>query len=270
MALVGNIRDFSLSDFLSLVDRGYKTGALHLSYNDQMARLYFEKGKLLLAARRPEDEKPELLVRLGVLNADQVAQACRVLAERGNGVTLSQVLIDSGLVSADRLQQALMSHTEQSVYGLFAWPEGDFLFEHNQRPAPDAPLAPTPISIDHLIMEGVRRIDEWERIRDRIPSTDLVPRFLAPPGEKLKGMRLAPDEWKVFARINGRDTLAEIAQKTGLSDFDVCRAVYGFLTAGMLELVKRQRVLAAGMPPVEQPRLKKSLVNRIINRIRSM
>jgi hypothetical protein len=38
----------------------------------------------------------------------------------------------------------------------------------------------------------------------------------------------------------------------------------------MLELVKRQRVLAAGMPPVEQPRLKKSLVNRIINRIRSM
>lgn len=154
MALVGNIRDFSLSDFLSLVDRGYKTGALHLSHNDQMARLYFEKGKLLLAARRPEDEKPELLVRLGVLNADQVAQACRLLAERGNGLTLSQILIDTGLVSADRLQQALMSHTEQSVYGLFAWPEGDFLFEHNQRPAPDAPLAPTPISIDHLIMEG--------------------------------------------------------------------------------------------------------------------
>lgn len=29
MALVGNIRDFGLSDFLYLVDRGYKTGCLH-------------------------------------------------------------------------------------------------------------------------------------------------------------------------------------------------------------------------------------------------
>ncbi|MFN8566553.1 MAG: hypothetical protein U0Z44_03305 [Kouleothrix sp.] len=35
MALVGNIRDFSLSDFLYLVDRGYKTGCLHLSRLDE-------------------------------------------------------------------------------------------------------------------------------------------------------------------------------------------------------------------------------------------
>ena len=56
MALVGNIRDFGLSDFLYLVDRGYKTGGLYLTREHETALLFFEKGKLVLASRRPEDQ----------------------------------------------------------------------------------------------------------------------------------------------------------------------------------------------------------------------
>ena len=49
MAIVGNIRDFSLSDFLYLVDRVYKTGCLHLSRVDDKASLYVTSGKLITA-----------------------------------------------------------------------------------------------------------------------------------------------------------------------------------------------------------------------------
>jgi len=121
--------------------------------------------------------------------------------------------------------------------------------------------------------EGVRRIDEWGRIRDRIPSTDMVVRFVEQPGEKAKGVNLAPEEWRVFARINGRDTLTEISQKTNMSEFDVCRIVYGFLTAGLVEVIKKPKpmpVMASGRPMAEPPRVKKSLVSRIITRIRGM
>lgn len=273
MALVGNIRDFGLSDFLYLVDRGNKTGGLHLSYNQETALLFFEKGKLVLAARKPEDEQADLLVKLGVLSSDQLAQARRSLAARGNGATLTQVIIDESLVRADQLQSTLQSHAEESVYGLFGWPEGEFRFEQNQRPPADAPTVPTPISVDHLIMEGVRRIDEWGRIKDRIPSTDMIVKFLDQPGDKAKGIKLAPEEWRVFARINGRDSLAEIATKTNLSEFDVCRIVYGFLTAGLVDVMKKPKPLPAGAargPQAELPRVKKSLVARIINRIRTM
>lgn len=269
MALVGNIRDFGLSDFLYLVDRGYKTGGLHLTHEQEMALLFFEKGKLVMAARRPEDEQADLLVRLGILSAEQLAQARSSLAARGNGATLTQVIIDESLSSAEQFQSQIQSFTEEAVYGLFGWPEGEFRFEQNQRPAPDAPVIPTPISVDHLIMEGVRRIDEWGRIKDRIPSTDLVVRFLEQPGERAKGVKLAAEEWRVFARINGKSTLAEIAQKTSLSEFDVCRIVYGFLTAGLVDVQKKPKPmqLAAGAEP---PKVKRSLVNRIIKRIQGM
>lgn len=271
MALVGNIRDFGLSDFLYLVDRGYKTGGLHLTHEQETALLFFDKGKLVLASRKPEDEQPELLVRLGLLNEAQLGTARQALANGGKGTTLTQVILDQQLIAQDQLQSTLLTHTEESVYGLFGWPEGEFRFEQNQRPAPDAPTMPTPVSVENLIMEGVRRIDEWGRIKDRIASTDMIVKFIDQPGEKAKGVKLAPEEWRVFARINGKDSLAEIAQKTSLSEFDVCRIVYGFLTAGLVDVMKKPRPMAGTRGAVaEAPRVKKSLVNRIINRIRGM
>jgi hypothetical protein len=270
MALVGNIRDFGLSDFLYLVDRGYKTGGLHLAHEQETALLFFDKGKLVMAVRKPEDQQADLLVRLGIVNADQLAQAKASLAARGNGATLTQVIIDENLANKDQFQGQIQSFTEEAVYGLFGWPEGEFRFEQNQRPDPDAPVVPTPISVDHLIMEGVRRIDEWGRIKDRIPSVDLVVRFLDQPGERAKGVKLAAEEWRVFARINGRDTLAEIAKKTNLSEFDVCRIVYGFLTAGLADVQKRPKPTQRPGAGSEPPKVKRSLVNRIIKRIQGM
>lgn len=271
MALVGNIRDFGLSDFLYLVDRGDKTGGLYLSHGGETALLFFEKGKLVMAVRRPEDQQPDLLVRLGLLNDSQLARARATLAVRNHDITLTEVILAENLAPREQLQGTLQSFTEEAVYGLFGWSEGEFRFEQNQRPDPASPTIPSPISVDHLIMEGVRRIDEWGRIRDRIPSTDLVVRFLDQPGVRVRGVKLSAEEWRVFARINGRDTLAEIAQKTNLSEFDVCRIVYGFLTAGLAEVVRRSRPMSLdGGATTESPRLKRSLVNRIINRIKGL
>ena len=98
-----------------------------------------------------------------------------------------------------------------------------------------------PLSIENVIMEGVRRIDEWSRIRDRIPTLDVIVRFADQPAERAKGVNLTPDEWRVFARINGADNIATIARLTRLSDFDVCRIIYGFIQAGLVEVGRASR-----------------------------
>ena len=273
MALVGNIRDFGLSDFLYLVDRGYKTGCLHLSRNGECASLYFEKGRLITASRSEQHTiVTDLLLSKGKLSSQQAQEA--VEAQRNDGgASLSQILTQRNYISREELQKTLQQHIEESVYGLFGWPDGEFRFEQNQRPDITAPIMPAPLPVEHLIMEGVRRIDEWGQIKERIPSTDMVVKFVEQPGEKAKGVQLAPEEWRVFARINGRDTLAEIAQKTTLGEFDVCRIVYGFLTAGLVDVIKKPRpmpIMASGRPMQEPPKVKRGLVSRIINRIRGM
>ncbi len=273
MALVGNIRDFSLSDFLYLVDRGYKTGCLHLDRPDDSASLFFDKGKLITASRK-DNEAPvaEMLITKGKLTPQQAQMALQAHRSDGSS-TVVQMIVQLNYLARDDLQRVLQQHIEESVYGLFGWPDGEFRFEQNQGPDADAPIMPIPLPVEHLIMEGVRRIDEWGRIRDRIANSDMVVKFVDQPGGKAKGINLAPEEWRVFARINGKDTLAGIAQKTGMSEFDVCRIVYGFLTAGLVDVLKKQRPLPSDpalRAAQEAPRVKKSLVSRIIHRIRGM
>ena len=43
----------------------------------------------------------------------------------------------------------------------------------------------------------------------------------------------------MFARINGVHSIRQIAQQTALSEFDVARIIYGFLSAGLVVLTKQ-------------------------------
>jgi len=280
MPLVGNLRDFSLPDFLYLIDRGYKTGSLLLRRPDDSALLFFDKGKLVYATKQQRRERlGDLLVRMGKITPQNLEEALK--AQKGTpNLTLGQILVQLGYITRDELQQDIQAQIEETVYSLFAWPDGEFSFEAGVRLGPDEVMVPVPLGVENLIMEGVRRVDEWGRIKDHIPNSDVIIRFLDHPSEKVKSINLNPDEWRVFARINGRDSIKEIATRTNLSEFDVSRIIYGFITAGLVEVTKRRPQPAPGQPEQRMTRAaaaaaaagppKKSLVSRIINRIRGM
>lgn len=271
MALVGNLRDFALADFLYLIDRGYKTGSLQLKRDPDLAMLYFDKGKLLYATRSGRNERlGEMLLRTGKINQQQIDHAIQV-QQQNSGHSIGSILIDQDYISRDDLQRHIQMQIEETVYGLFGWPDGEFCFNAGVKLDKDEVQSLMPLGVENLIMEGVRRVDEWGRIKDHIPNTDMIPRFVDQPHEKAKNINLTPDEWRVFARINGRDSIKEIISRTNLSEFDVSRIIYGFITAGLVE-VTRPRPIVASTPRAATGTggPKRSLVSRIINRIRGM
>jgi hypothetical protein len=290
MPLVGNLRDFALHDFLYLVDRGYKTGGLMLDRPtaSDAAHLFFDKGKLLSVIRPHRRERlGELLIRLGKISPQQLAQGLHV-QQLGSAQPLGQILVEHGVIGQRELQSCIQQQIEETVYDLFAWREGEFKFLTGQRPAFDDVQSLVPLPVENLIMEGVRRVDEMSRIRERIPNNDLIVRFVDQPQQKAANINMTADEWRIFARINGRASINEIAEKTGLTAFQVSHIVFGFITAGLVELQKPPNASpstddstphivrsstsatrrAAESVLVEPP--KKSLVNRLISRIRGM
>jgi len=275
MALVGNLRDFALSDFLYLIDRGYKTGSLQLNRPNDAATLYFDKGKLLYATRQQRSERlGEMLVRTGKLTNQQVSHAVQ-LQNQDNGQTIGTLLINEGYISREELQRHIQMQIEETVYSLFAWPDGEFCFNAGVKLDKDDVQSLVPLGVENLIMEGVRRVDEWGRIKDHIPTVDMLVRFVDKPHEKAKSINLTPDEWRVFARINGKDSIKDIVGKTGLTEFDVSRIVYGFIAAGLVEVTRPRPAQTApttraGAAAAAAGGPKKSLVSRIINRIRGM
>ncbi|GIV96101.1 MAG: hypothetical protein KatS3mg057_0758 [Herpetosiphonaceae bacterium] len=110
------------------------------------------------------------------------------------------------------------------------------------------PEQPTITSSNELIiMEGIGRQDAWQEIKQAIPSMNLVLRLVPNPSQGARDINLAADEWRVLTMINGKNTIVQIAQRTGLGDFRTCEIVIKLLNHGLV--VKKEVNLAEALFP---------------------
>lgn len=119
---------------------------------------------------------------------------------------------------------------EDAVYELAIWPEGEFVFT----PGVEAPAATIQKSNTNLLMEAARRIDEWQILSKRIPSTRLVPVFTTQAATT--SVSFTPQEWALVCKIDERRSIEEIAIGLGTSPFECCKLLYGLITSGLVAL----------------------------------
>jgi hypothetical protein len=290
MALKGNLRDFSTTQLLNLINLARKTGTLTIQ-NGNQAEMSFREGRLIFATmNQTSSALVSILQRAGKLSGEQV-QAIRKGAGKTSDKELGLQLINAGLVSQNDIIQSVRQHILDVVYKLFTWGEGLFRFEANILPPPERIVVP--INLESVIMEGSRRLKEWERLQDELPDLDRALKFTDRPDERLRNINLAVEEWRVVSFINPRNSIRQIAKANNLSDFQIRRIVYGMLQAGLVELIwpegvqppkpeqptrrkrektpsetrRPERIAAA---PQQAPAEKRSVVMRLIDRIRRL
>lgn len=235
MALKGNLQDFSLTQLLNLINLARKTGALQLNRSPSSARLYFREGKYIDA--RLDGQTPELttlLMRLGKINSEQ-QKAILSHATVRTDKEIALLLINSGYITQNEIIQAVRSHLLDTVYLLFTWNDGSFFFEPAALPSEDR--ITVPIHLEGVIMEGTRRVQEWEMLQDELPDLDLAMKFTERPDTNLRNINLSVDEWRVISFINPRNSIKQIAEVNKMNDFQIRKIVYRMLSAGLVELV---------------------------------
>ena len=119
---------------------------------------------------------------------------------------------------------------EEAVYELAIWPEGEFVFT----PGTETQLTTIQKSNTNLLMEAARRIDEWQVLAKKIPSTRLVPVFTNQAATT--SVSLTPQEWGLICKIDERRSIEEIAVGLDMSPFEVCKLLYGLITSGLISL----------------------------------
>jgi hypothetical protein len=119
---------------------------------------------------------------------------------------------------------------EEAVYELAIWPEGDFVFT----PGKEAERTTIQKSNTNLLMEAARRIDEWQVLSKRIPSTRLVPVFTNQA--TTTSVSLTPQEWSLICKIDERRSIEEVSIGLGMSPFETCKLLYGLITSGLVAL----------------------------------
>ena len=238
MALKGNLHDFSTTQLLNLISLARKTGTLTLE-GSQTAQMAFREGKLVHATLGENSNGlAHVLLEAGMLSEEQG----RIIEARARGTgdkQLGHLLIQAGYVTQSDIIQSVRSHILEVVYKLFTWMDGLFRFDANEVPPPDR--ITVPIDLESVIMEGSRRLKEWELLQDELPDLDVSLRFVDRPDARLRNISLTVDEWRVVSFVNPRNTKRQIGDAVNLSEFQIRRIVYGMLQAGLVEIVEPQR-----------------------------
>lgn len=268
MALRGNLRDFTVTQLLNLINLARKTGTLVVDGPSEQAQVSFREGKLAYARIGQEDNRlAAVLHKANKLNANQY----RTIGERAGKMTdkeLGLLLINAGYVTQEDILLNLQNYFTDVIRRLYPWVEGLFRFENDILPPEDR--INVKLDLENLIIEGSRQLREWEQLQDEIPSLDLALKFTDHP---MTNVNLSMDEWRVVKYIDPKNTMKQIASAAKLSDMEIRRIIYGLIQAGLVEMVRPTTAplqLNPKMFPTQDKQEQRTLINKLIGRIQRL
>jgi len=234
MAIRGSLKEASLPDVLQLLAMGKKTGCLSVTHRNSFGYIYFDKGRICYASivnRR--DRIGDMLVKVGTISQAQLDTAI-ALQEKKREKRIGELLVELGVLTTQQLHDAIAVQIQEAVYYLFTWSQGTFNFEADV--APDAHDYVVSINPESLLLEGARRVDEWDLVEKKIPSFDLV--FEVDRGRlATSDVALTSEQRVVLDLVDGARDVHEIIEASGLVEFEVGKALYGLVTAGFIHRI---------------------------------
>lgn len=95
------------------------------------------------------------------------------------------------------------------------------------------------ISTEQLLLNWSYRKQEWDKLKEVIPSTSTVFRLSLQKSPENKNINA--DQWNVLALCNGTKTIAEIAAALSWDEFKTSKILFQIIQLGLLEKVEDQK-----------------------------
>jgi hypothetical protein len=234
--LQGDVSAFRLSDVLTFLCTSKKSGTLILTSGGDEAYLFYRDGALVYAGSNQEHFRlGSILLRKKKITREQRDRIDSLMQNAGG--RFGELAVREGVLTDQQLRDFLKVQTSEIVYDAFVWTSGTFQFAA-ETALPDHAVT---ISIDlgNLIMEGARRIEEWEQCVRLLPDKSLVFRVVAAPRDEK--ITLTADEWKILFLINGQRTIDELCHDSDEDAFQVYRVLCGLYANKLIEPVSPAR-----------------------------
>lgn len=142
-----------------------------------------------------------------------------------NGAETGNIFFRDGLIIH---AQCGVLQGAKAIYELSVWTSGEYQFFVDD--APD--IITVDISMDDILNEASNRIRQMDRITSLIPSSSVI--YSLDPDIKEKDISLKSIQWKVLANINGKRSIADIAQNVGLGVSDAMKVFYTLIKLELL------------------------------------
>ena len=233
MSLSGRLKTMDLSEVLQWVAIGKKTGSMAFVHDKTKVFIYFRDG-LIVSSRSndPTKQLGQFLLFQGKISEPDLKRAFEFHVK--TGVILGKILVDENLVCRDDVEEALKTRTAEVVYDLFLWDDGHFQFTAGRYNQDD--LVQIKMDINSLLFEGIRRKDEWGRIREVFPSDNTL--LALRPSVDLKTLSLTPLQKKLTYLLTLKKTISEIVLELHGSNFLVNFELFQMYEKDLVEVLE--------------------------------
>ncbi|MGK2857316.1 MAG: DUF4388 domain-containing protein [Thermoanaerobaculia bacterium] len=230
-SLQGSLKSFRLFDLLTFLSLCRKTGTLQLVQSSSTSTAFFKSGELVFATTDQMSFRIGSILRERELIDD--AEEARIVGSQAlSAERFGDSAVRLGIIDDEQLRSALKIQVSEIIYDALTWNDGVFrFFDEMELPPYAVTIA---VDITNLIMEGARRIDEWEQCLQLLPDDGVTFRIVDNP-ELQEKISLSLDEWRVLFRFDGYKPLRKVLEESGEDPLDLYRVVYGLLASNLIE-----------------------------------
>jgi|Deesub1362B_J571_1020462.scaffolds.fasta_scaffold09189_2 hypothetical protein len=235
--MTGSLKIFSAPDVLQLISQQKKKGVVYFYKNKTEAAVGFEDGMVIAAYIIREGEFESLenyLVRSGLVSEHDFKTAKEI--QQDTGEPLEEILVREGVITSEQLMEVISFKIQEVIDEIITWKEGIYKFEPEKEIYKFSKIK-IKLPLDSLLMEAAWRQDEWPRIKERIKDPDMV--FKVSQKKPHIDVELEKDEKKILRLINGRRTVQEIVNMSGLGKFKTYFALFRLYEMGRIEPVQK-------------------------------
>ncbi|MBM4351020.1 MAG: DUF4388 domain-containing protein [Deltaproteobacteria bacterium] len=118
---------------------------------------------------------------------------------------------------------------ENAFFPIMSWKTGRISFDPDVFPKEKS----IPITTEQLLLNWSSRKQEFEKIKEVIPSTNSIFRLSLQKDGKEKN--ISADQWNVLVLSNGTKTISEIAKSLEWDEYKLLKTVYHLIQTGLLD-----------------------------------
>lgn len=133
---------------------------------------------------------------------------------------------------------------EKALYRILRWHEGSFRYN----PGHADVTRDISRSMDALLMEGMRQLDEWDSLVKLVPPPGTVLMLSKSRDELPQNMR--PVTQEVLLLMEFYNTVKDIVEKSTHTDYDVCQSILGLIQKGIITTSAVEKEIDSGHEPL--------------------
>lgn len=218
MALEGNLTAFGLSEILQLIAVQQKTGMLTVTNVDTTTVMFFSNGELISTRdrrRKARDAFKDYITRYGVIERNDLVRISHLSSQ--SKIDFIDVLTSEGYMESDELQHHWRKQMQETMHDVLTWEEGTYKFVSG-RELIDGIRSPGSFSVEGMLMESMRRIDEFPQMLEMFPSEGIV--FTRREGEA-PADELTGNEKAILAILDSPVVLRDLIARAKMPVFEV-------------------------------------------------